>query len=155
MENNHQPDEASLRPFHLAIPVSDLEEARKFYVNVMGCRIGRFSSRWIDYDFFGHQLTTHLVDDSASDVSSNEVDGKQVPARHFGIVLGWDRWHQLCDEIKGWQLNFVIEPNIRFEGQPGEQATFFIQDPSGNVLEFKSFRDLSALFDTADFNDGI
>ncbi len=153
MANNNQEAAESLRPFHLAIAVSNLEETRKFYVNVMGCKIGRFSEQWIDYNFFGHQLTTHLVDGLKIENSSNEVDGKQSPVRHFGIVLDWDSWHQLCEELNGRHVDYVVNPNIRFKGQPGEQATFFIQDPSSNMLEFKSFKNISSLFSTEIFDD--
>ena len=132
--------------FHLAIPVTDLEDARYFYVNTLGCSIGRFDQRWVDYDFFGHQLTTHLVENMPVGDPANDVDGKAVPVRHFGVILDWDRWHQLRDELLDRQVDFLIEPSIRFAGEVGEQATLFVTDPSGNVLEFKSFRDLNNLF---------
>lgn len=136
----------SLRRFHLAFPVTDLEAARKFYVEVLGCRIGRESERWIDFDFFGHQLTAHLSSERAQPVEANPVDGKDVPLRHFGIILDWDAWHSLADTLKKAGVTFVIEPYIRFKGEVGEQATMFIRDPSGNHLEFKSFKDMNSVF---------
>lgn len=136
----------SISPFHLAIPVTDLEDARQFYVTILGCSIGRFSEKWIDYDFFGHQLTTHLVTDTSEDIQSNEVDGEQVPVRHFGIILEWENWHSLRDELLDRQVKFLIQPTTRFKDQPGEQTTMFITDPSGNALEFKSFRDQRSIF---------
>ena len=136
----------SLPRFHLAFPVTDLEAARKFYVEVLGCRIGRESERWIDFDFFGHQLTAHLSSERPQPVEANPVDGKDVPLRHFGIILDWDAWHSLADTLKKAGVTFVIEPYIRFKGEVGEQATMFIRDPSGNHLEFKSFRDMNSVF---------
>lgn len=134
-------------PFHLAFPVTDLEKSLQFYQNVLHCRIGRTSDRWIDFDFFGHQVTAHLVE-IMPEVATNPVDGKQVPSNHFGAVLPWEQWHQLRDQLKAAQCDFLIGPYIRFEGEPGEQATLFITDPSGNGLEFKSFRNPDALFQT-------
>ncbi len=136
----------ALRPFHLAIPVSDLEASRQFYVNVLGCSIGRSAKQWIDFDFFGHQLSAHLKPDALVDIPANEVDGEQVPVRHFGIILDWDHWQVLSDELKERKINFIIEPTIRFANQPGEQATMFIEDPSGNILEFKAFKKDSMIF---------
>jgi extradiol dioxygenase family protein len=137
-----------LSPFHLAIPVSNLEKARKFYREVIGCTEGRSDTQWVDFDFFGHQLVIHL-DENAQDQrmkSSNEVDGYDVPIPHFGVVLEWKIWHELADRLKEEGINFGIEPYIRFKGLPGEQATMFFYDPSGNALEFKSFRDIGQLF---------
>ncbi len=136
----------SLLPFHLAIPVSDLEAARKFYVDVLGCRAGRESAHWIDFDFFGHQVTAHLDSEHAPPVAENVVDGKDVPVRHFGVILEWNAWHELADRLKGAGVSFVIAPHIRFQGEVGEQATLFISDPSGNYLEFKSFQDPRSIF---------
>jgi extradiol dioxygenase family protein len=136
----------SLPRFHLAFPVTDLEAARKFYVEALGCRIGRESERWIDFDFFGHQLTAHLSSARPQPVEANPVDGKDVPLRHFGIILDWDAWHALADTLKRADVTFVIEPYIRFRGEVGEQATMFIRDPSGNHLEFKSFKDMNSVF---------
>ena len=133
-------------PFHMAFPVHDLSAARRFYGELLGCDVGRESERWIDFDFHGHQITAHLVNDLTERDVHNPVDGKQVPARHFGLVLDWDEWHELAERLKDEGVDVPIEPCIRFEGEPGEQATLFITDPSGNALEFKSFRDPSKLF---------
>ena len=135
-------------PFHLAFPVSDLEATKDFFIDVLGCRTGRTSDRWIDFDFFGHQVVAHLADDEISDAPTNPVDGKQVPASHFGVILEWGDWHQLADKLKAANIEFLIEPNIRFKGQVGEQATMFFREPSGNALEIKSFRDMSQIFAT-------
>jgi extradiol dioxygenase family protein len=135
-----------MNPFHLAIPVHDLEAARRFYKDMLGCSIGRESEKWIDFNFFGHQLSLHLKPEETSVVGANAVDGKQVPVRHFGIVLPWEEWHALSARLKSANTEFVIEPYIRFAGEVGEQATMFFTDPSGNALEFKSFKDISQLF---------
>ncbi len=136
-----------MQPFHLAFPVSNIDDTRKFYQDILGATVGRSAPRWIDFDFWGHQVSAHLVDNISS-ISTNEVDGKNVPAFHFGIVLSWTNWHELSKRLQEHGMNFLIEPHIRFLGEPGEQATLFIQDPSGNSLEFKSFRDPTALFRT-------
>jgi extradiol dioxygenase family protein len=136
-----------LQPFHLAVPVGDLAEARRFYGELLGCPEGRSSPDWVDFDFFGHQLVAHL--DHAGHARAplyNPVDGKDVPVPHFGIVLEWEHWHRLAQRLKEAGVRFGIEPGIRFAGQVGEQATMFFQDPSGNALEFKAFRDPSRLF---------
>ncbi|QDG49321.1 glyoxalase [Persicimonas caeni] len=135
-------------PFHLAFPVSDLEATRAFFVDVLGCRVGRTDERWIDFDFFGHQISAHLRPEEVSASRTNEVDGDAVPVRHFGVVLAWEKWHELADRLRDAEVEFLIEPHTRFEGKPGEQATMFVQDPSGNALEFKSFRDPDQLFAT-------
>ncbi|MCC5858409.1 MAG: VOC family protein [Ectothiorhodospiraceae bacterium] len=138
-----------MRPrFHLAFPVNDLEAARRFYQDVLGCTPGRTSERWIDFDFRGHQITAHLVDRHVSE-PTNPVDGKQVPVRHFGLILPWDEWEDLVERLRAAGTRFLIEPGIRFQGAVGEQATCFLTDPSGNALEFKAFRDDSAVFETA------
>jgi len=136
---------ADLPPFHLAITVHDLAQARKFYGEVLGCPEGRSSDCWVDFDFFGHQLVTHL-DATSQPSSTNTVDGEEVPVRHFGVVLTMDAWHQLSKKLALKGVMFLIEPQIRFQNQPGEQATMFIRDPSGNALEFKAFADPSRLF---------
>lgn len=133
-------------PFHLAIPVEDLSKSKDFYVNIMGCKIGRTAPKWIDFDFFGHQLSIHLKPEETGLSPKNEVDGDQVPVRHFGIIAPWDQWHRLSDDLKNNAIDFIIEPHIRFEGQVGEQATMFFLDPSGNAIEIKSFKDQSQLF---------
>jgi extradiol dioxygenase family protein len=137
----------SLQPFHLAVPVADLEEARRFYGGLLGCPEGRSSPEWVDFDFFGHQLVAHL-DHSAAvrKPVHNAVDGKDVPVPHFGVVLEWQHWHELAERLRAAGTAFGIEPGIRFQGKVGEQATMFFQDPSGNALEFKAFRDLTQLF---------
>ncbi|MCU0685036.1 MAG: VOC family protein [Polyangiaceae bacterium] len=133
-------------PFHLAFPVVNLEAARGFYAGLLGCGIGREDARWVDFDFFGHQITAHLVDADEGARSSNEVDGDNVPVRHFGAILEWGAWHALADRLRAAGASFLIEPRIRFAGEVGEQATFFLRDPSGNALEFKSFKDPSRVF---------
>ena len=168
-----------MRPprFHLAIPVADLEAARTFYAGLLGCGVGRESDTWIDFDFFGHQVTAHLspaetpltASDTAvpdptwergslarigggrdarvpGETATNPVDGKQVPVRHFGVILDWQAWHALAERLRRAGVDFLIEPYVRFRGQVGEQATLFVLDPSRNGLEFKAFKDESRLF---------
>lgn len=131
--------------FHLAFPVADLERTRAFYVGVLGCREGRSSERWVDFEFFGHQLSAHLVDEVAA-TASNEVDGDQVPVRHFGAILEWNEWEAMAERLEVAGVDFMIRPRIRFEGEVGEQGTFFVRDPSQNVIELKSFRDDDQVF---------
>ena len=135
-----------MQPFHLAVPVTDLAAARDFYARVLGCAEGRAADRWIDFDFFEHQLSVHLVDAMDVGAATNEVDGDDVPARHFGIVLSWDDWEALAERLLETDVDFLISPRVRFRGEPGEQGTFFVTDPSGNALEFKGFRDPARLF---------
>ena len=136
---------SGLRPFHLAFPVRDLDATRDFYTGVLGCGIGRESQRWIDFDFYGHQITAHLT--AATDATAtNPVDGDQVPVRHFGLVLEWTDWEELAQRLRARGTRFLVAPRVRFRGEPGEQATLFIRDPSGNALEFKAFRDAGDLF---------
>ena len=137
---------AGLRPFHLAIPVTDLDAADEFYCGLLGCDKGRTASRWIDLNFFGHQVTLHRVDADHPGIATNPVDGDSVPARHFGVILEMQDWRALSDRLTEANCEFLISPRIRFEGEVGEQATLFILDPSGNALEFKSFADLTRLF---------
>lgn len=139
----------SLTPFHLALTVDDLEAARRFYVGTLGCGEGRSAARWIDFDFFGHQLSLHLSDTPAGKRVHNPVDGDSVPLPHFGVVLKWGAWHALKQRLEDAGMSFIVGPRIRFEGQPGEQATMFFADPAGNMLEFKSFKDESRIFATA------
>ena len=137
----------SLSPFHLAIPVHDLSAARAFYGGLFGCPEGRSSAEWVDFDLFGHQLVTHLDRSRPAAVKlTNPVDGKDVPVPHFGVVLPWQAWHELAERLRRAGQKFVIDPGIRFKGQVGEQATFFLYDPSGNALEFKAFQDPRQLF---------
>ncbi|WP_309623796.1 VOC family protein [Novosphingobium sp.] len=136
----------SLRPFHLAFPVRDLAEARHFWGTVMGCPEGRSSDQWIDFDFYGHQIVTHCVGEGSGDAGLNPVDGHGVPVPHFGIVLERADWEALAQRLKAAGTTFEIEPYIRFKGEPGEQATMFFRDPSGNAIEMKAFADLGQLF---------
>jgi hypothetical protein len=135
-----------MQPFHLAFPVDDLDAARRFYGGLLGCPEGRSSDRWIDFDFHGHQLVAHLAPDELRPAVTNPVDGQAVPCRHFGVVLEWQAWQALAERLRAAGVAFIIEPGIRFAGQPGEQATMFLLDPAGNALEFKAFRDPSQLF---------
>lgn len=136
----------NMPPFHLAFPVSDLAATRTFYENTLGCSIGRTAERWIDFDFFGHQLSAHLRPEEVVQARTNEVDGDNVPVRHFGVILKWEQWHELAERLQEMGIRFIIEPHIRFKGQVGEQATMFLLDPSGNALEFKSFKDMKQIF---------
>ena len=136
-----------LRPFHLAFPVVDLPAARSFYTEILGCTVGREKPESCVLNLHGHQIVAHCVD-SMPGLATNPVDGKQVPSMHFGVVLEWDDWHQMRDRLQAKGVEFVIGPYLRYEGQPGAQATMFIQDPSGNHLEFKSFKDEAMIFDT-------
>ena len=138
----------ALVPFHLAIPVADLEAARRFYCELIGCGTGRTASRWIDLDFFGHQVTLHLVAGDEHAAATNAVDGDAVPSRHFGVVLPRTEWETLAARLEAAGTEFLISPRIRFAGEVGEQATMFLKDPSGNALEFKSFADPAQLFGT-------
>ena len=135
-----------LQPFHLAFPVHDLSEAREFYTKILGCTLGRSSEHWIDFNLFGHQVVAHLNPDELSKTKTSNVDDKQVPVRHFGIILEWEKWQQFSIELKEKGVEFIIEPYIRFKGEIGEQATMFFLDPSGNALEFKSFKDPKMIF---------
>ena len=133
-----------ITPFHLAIPVRDLTAARAFYGELLGCDEGRSAADWVDFDFFGHQLVCHLAADAPQQPAhSNPVDGHDVPVPHFGMVLEMPDWEKLAARLKGAGVRFVVEPHVRFRGQSGEQATMFLHDPSGNALEFKSFRDIA------------
>lgn len=132
--------------FHLAFPVHDLEAAREFYAGVLGCKEGRSSETWIDFNLYGHQIVTHLAPNAAGIRSTNHVDADHVPVPHFGIVLPMDEWKTLSEKLTAKGIEFVIEPKIRFAGEVGEQATMFFLDPSGNALEFKGFNDFSQVF---------
>lgn len=128
--------------FHLAFPVDDLAAARGFYGELLGCAEGRSSEAWVDFDLFGHQIVAHLAPEECADAKTGAVDGKQVPVRHFGLILDWADWEALADRFREAGTEFLIDPHVRFEGQPGEQGTFFVRDPAGNGLEFKTFRDI-------------
>jgi hypothetical protein len=133
-----------LTPFHLAIPVHDLAAARDFYGGLLGCREGRSAEDWVDFDFFGHQLVCHAVAGGGRNpLAHNPVDGHDVPVPHFGLVLEISDWEALAAQLRAAGVTFVIEPTVRFRGRPGEQATMFLTDPSGNALEFKAFRDIA------------
>ncbi|MBL4908366.1 MAG: VOC family protein [Sneathiella sp.] len=134
-------------PFHLAFPVLNIEDTRDFYGNLLGCSVGREAEKWIDFNFFGHQISAHVKPEQCDPVKTNKVDGDNVPVRHFGAVLEWSQWEELRDTLKIESVPFLIEPRIRFEGEAGEQGIFFLADPSGNALEFKTFKNLDNLFD--------
>jgi extradiol dioxygenase family protein len=134
-----------MRPFHLAFPVTDLAETKSFYVDILRCEVGRSSDAWIDFNMFGHQVVAHLVDKN-DHPASNSVDGDDVPASHFGVVLTMSQWRELKKQLLDKKIQFIIEPKIRFIGEPGEQATMFFLDPSGNALEFKAFNDDNQIF---------
>ena len=136
-----------MRPFHLAFPVDNLEITREFYTKILGCKEGRSSDRWIDFDMYGHQVVAHLVD-SVDSVETNPVDGDDVPASHFGVILESEQWTKLSKNLRDSNIEFIIEPHIRFRGEPGEQSTMFFLDPCGNALEFKAFNDDSQIFAT-------
>ncbi|OXE37386.1 MAG: glyoxalase [Phenylobacterium zucineum] len=132
--------------FHLAFPVRDLDEARAFYVGLLGCREGRSSPDWVDFDFYGHQIVAHLSPAEVGHKATSAVDGENVPVRHFGVILELSAWQDLADRLSAAGTKFIIEPQIRFKGLPGEQATLFFLDPSGNALEFKAFADDAMVF---------
>jgi len=136
----------SLSPFHVAFPVHDLALARAFYGGTLGCPEGRSSDEWVDFNFYGHQIVAHLAPEETREVGRNTVDSHGVPVRHFGIVLPMADWEALAGRLRAKGLRFLIEPYIRFQGQPGEQATMFFLDPSGNALEIKAFADITRLF---------
>lgn len=131
--------------FHLAIPVLDLGAAKDFYINILGCSKGRSSAKWIDFNFYGHQLVCHEVKQSISK-NMNDVDGNNIPVPHFGIILDWNEFHSLSTDLQSKNINFIIEPTIRFKGKVGEQAIMFLKDPSDNAIEFKSFKNNDEVF---------
>ena len=133
--------------FHLAFPVRDLELTKIFYVNILGCSLGRESSNWVDFNLFGHQVVAHYSPQDCFTLNQNLVDGDKIPSRHFGVILNWDTWEKLSESIKEKDISFYIKPKIRFKNQKGEQGTFFVLDPSENVLEFKSFKNDSMVFE--------
>lgn len=132
--------------FHLAFPVKDIAEARSFYGELLGCPEGRSADNWVDFDFYGHQIVAHLAPSEIGHKATSAVDGHEVPVRHFGAILPMDDWHALADKLTKAGTKFIIEPYVRFKGEPGEQATMFFLDPSGNALEFKSFADMGQVF---------
>ena len=136
----------AIGPFHLAFPVDDLAAARRFYGQLLGCPEGRSADHWVDFDLHGHQIVAHLAPDAAPKRSANEVDGENVPVPHFGLVLQMDEWKALAHRLEAADIEFVIAPTVRFEGEPGEQATMFLLDPAGNALEFKAMANPANLF---------
>ena len=132
--------------FHLAFPVRNLVEARRFYGELLGCSEGRSSEAWVDFDFYGHQLVAHVSPQDCMQASTSAVDGDQVPVRHFGVILDIPQWEALAAKLQGADTKFIIEPHVRFKGEVGEQATMFFLDPSGNALEFKAFADMGQVF---------
>ena len=134
--------------FHLAFPVTDLAQARRFYGDFLGCAEGRSSEDWVDFDFYGHQIVAHKVGAAGMADATSLVDGRKVPVRQFGVVLDLPAWEALAAKFRAAGVAFVIEPYVRFRGEPGEQATMFFLDPFGNALEFKAFREMSSLFAT-------
>lgn len=139
---------STLSPFHIAIPVHNLEACREFYRDVLGCEEGRSSDHWVDLNFFGHQLVIHYKPKTGTEAPAhNAVDGKHVPVPHYGVVLPWETFYDFAETLREKGVNFIIEPYIRFKGKTGEQATMFFPDPSGNALEFKAFKNPEALFD--------
>ena len=136
-----------MQPFHLAIPVQNLEICRTFYRDILHCKEGRSSNIWVDFNFFGHQLVIHQKEGyKATKPVTNPVDGHDVPVPHFGVVLTWEDWIALSERLKAANTRFIIEPTIRFQGKVGEQATLFFYDPENNALEFKAFKEMNQLF---------
>ena len=137
---------SSITPFHIAIPVHNLDECHSIYKNILNCKEGRSSDQWVDFNLFGHQLVIHYKPKSGETLHTNSVDGKNVPVPHYGVVLEWETFHEFAEDLKSKGVKFIIEPYIRFKGQTGEQATMFLLDPAGNALEFKAFKDINQLF---------
>ena len=135
-----------ITPFHVAVPVHNLDECRTFYRDMLGCEEGRSAEQWVDFNFFGHQFVIHYKPKSEEDTHTNPVDGKNVPVPHYGVVLPWETFQTFSKDLIEKGIDFVIEPYIRFKGEPGEQATMFFLDPAGNALEFKAFKDMGQLF---------
>ncbi len=132
--------------FHLAFPVDNLMAARAFYKELLGCREGRSSDQWVDFDFHGHQIVAHLVDRKEDTQITNPVDGKMIPVRHFGLIVPFAEWEGLASRLRDAGIDFLVDPYIRFNGEAGEQGTFFVKDPAGNAIEFKAFRNEDQLF---------
>ena len=135
-----------LRPFHLAFPVLNLKKAENWYTNILGCTVGRKSNQWIDFNLFGHQIVAHLADNINS-TKTNDVDGDNIPIRHFGVILSIPKWNDLVSRLKNLNVQFLIKPHIRFKDLKGEQHTLFIKDPDGNALEFKAFKNDEMIFE--------
>jgi len=137
----------NIRPFHLAFPVYDIKETVEWYTNILGCSVGRQSEKWVDFNFHGHQISAHKIESKLDQSNTNPVDGHNIPSRHFGLIMLMNEWKALTQKLRTNKIAFIIEPNIRFKNQKGEQATLFIQDPSGNVLEFKAFENDNMIFE--------
>ena len=137
---------STYKRFHLAFPVKDLNTTKDFYNGTLNCKIGRESESWVDFNLYGHQIVAHLAPEECSDVSSNKVDEDQIPCRHFGVILDWHEWKELSKKVDLLKIKFLINPKVRFKNKNGEQGTLFLKDPSGNVIEFKSFKDDSNVF---------
>ncbi|WP_250432911.1 VOC family protein [Hanstruepera flava] len=137
---------STITPFHIAIPVHNLETCRAFYRDILNCEEGRSSDQWVDFNLFGHQLVIHYKPKTKDELHTNTVDGKHVPVPHYGVILKWEVFKEFAESLKSKGIKFIIEPYIRFEGLPGEQATMFFKDPAGNALEFKAFKDMNNLF---------
>ena len=133
--------------FHIAFPVNNLKSTKDFFTKVLGCSLGRESDKWIDFNMYGHQVVAHFSPEDCIKSNVNKVDGDRVSCRHFGVILPWDKWKKLREKIKNKKIGFMIKPKIRFKNLKGEQGTFFLKDPSGNVLEFKSFKNDSMVFE--------
>lgn len=138
---------SELRPFHLAFPIYNIDKTIKWYTKILGCTIGRQDSKWVDFNFFGHQISGHLVNKKNMPPPTNFVDGHNIPARHFGMILKRSEWNLLSKKLIDNKIQFIIKPNIRFKEEKGEQSTFFISDPNGNVLEFKAFKNDTMIFE--------
>ena len=137
----------TLNPFHLAFPIYDIQDTIEWYTNILGCKIGRQSNKWVDFDFFGHQISAHLTSKKKLSLPTNKVDEKNIPIGHFGIIMSIEKWKDLSNRLINKKQKFIVKPYIRFQGSKGEQATMFIKDPSGNVLEFKAFKKHSMIFE--------
>ena len=135
-----------LRPFHLAFPIYDLNETKLWYTKYLSCKVGRESKKWIDFNFYGHQISAHLISKKENNIITNEVDQKNIPVRHFGIILEWKQWQELSSKLIKLNLQFIVKPYVRFKGEIGKQATMFIKDPSNNFIEFKSFKNDNYIF---------
>ena len=137
---------STYKRFHLAFPVKDLNATKDFYKKILNCKIGRESESWVDFNLYGHQIVAHLAPEECSDVCSNKVDEDQIPSRHFGVILDWHEWKELYKKLDLLKIHFLLNPKIRFKNKPAEQGTFFLKDPSGNVLEFKTFKSDADVF---------